>query len=173
MESFSAHIMTIASSMDVFFDQLKDVKSATEQTIGTLPDLVAWATHEELREKLADYAAVTRSYTRQILAIFEGHSIEPGDDVCKAIAGLIEGGNTHLRMAADATVRDHLLIAHCNRIGHYLQAAAGFTLGMAGKCELRAESIVLAEMVAQHRAFTEDLAGIGAHAFGLEMGGSP
>jgi ferritin-like metal-binding protein YciE len=149
--------------MDVFFDQLKDLKSATEQTLGTLPDLVAWATHAELREQLADYAAVTRSHLRQILVIFEGHSIE----------GLIEGGNTHLRMAADATVRDHLLIAHCNRIGHYLQAAAGFTLGMAGKCELRAESIVLAEMVAKHRAFTEDLAGIGAHAFGLEMGGSP
>jgi ferritin-like metal-binding protein YciE len=165
--------MTIASSMDVFFDQLKDLKSATQQTGNSLPDLIRWATHDELRDKLMAYAAVTHAHLEQIRVIFEGHSVDPGDDLCKAMAGLIDGGNSHLEMAADAAVRDHLLIAHCHRIGHYLQAAAEFTLGIARKCELSAEADALAGMVARHREFTESLAGIGANSFGLEMGGCP
>jgi ferritin-like metal-binding protein YciE len=161
--------MTIASSMDVFFDQLKDLRSATAQTHRTLPDLVRRAHHGELRDQLAGYATAVHAHLRQILLIFEGHSIEPADDLCKAMAGLIEGGNAHLDMAADAVVRDHLLIAHCHRIGHYLLGAAAFTLGIARKCGLVAEADALAEMAARHRDFTEDLAGIGTTAFGLEM----
>jgi ferritin-like metal-binding protein YciE len=161
--------MTIASSMDVFFDQLRDLHSATGQTHRTLPDLIRWATHHDLREKLAAYATAVQGHQRQILLIFEGHSIEPGDDPCKAMAGLIDGGNAHLAMAADAVVRDHLLIAHCHRIGHYLRGASGFTLGIARKCDLTAEADALAEMAARHRDFTDDLTRIGTHAFGLEM----
>jgi len=165
--------MTIASSTDVFFDQLKDLRSATGQTVKTLPDLIRWATHAELREHLMAYSAATTAHLGQIHVIFEGHSANPGSDPCKAMAGLIDGGNTHLGMAADATVRDHLLIAHCHRIGHYLEAAAAFTLGIARKCALCPEADALAGMVERHRDFTESLAGIGANAFGLEMGGCP
>jgi ferritin-like metal-binding protein YciE len=159
--------------MDVFFDQLKDLKSATEQTVTTLPDLIRWANHVELREKLIAFAAETRAHLEQIFDTFQGHSVEPGDDLCKAMAGLIEGGNSHLEMAADATVRDHLLIAHSLRIGRYLQGAAEFTLAIARKCSLSPEADALAGMVARHRAFADDLSAIGASAFGLEMGGRP
>lgn len=163
--------MTISSSMDVFFDQLKDLRSATGQTVDTLPDLIGWAGQEELREKLYAYSVATEAHLEQILVIFHGHDVDPGDDLCKAMAGLIEGGNAHIEAAADATVRDHLLIAHCTRIGHYLQGAAEFTLGIARKCGLGAEADALAAMLARHRDFTASLAGIGANAFGLEMGG--
>jgi ferritin-like metal-binding protein YciE len=165
--------MTISSSTDVFFDQLKDLRSATEQTVDTLPDLIGWAGQDELRESLRAYSVATRAHLEQILAIFEDHAVDAGDDHCKAMAGLIEGGNAHLAAAADATVRDHLLIAHCTRIGHYLEAAARFTLGIARKCELGAEADAVAAMVACHRGVTAALAEVGAHAFGLEMGGRP
>jgi ferritin-like metal-binding protein YciE len=141
--------------------------------VKTLPDLIGWAGHEELRETLHAYSVATEAHLEQILVIFHGHAVDPGDDICKAMAGLIEGGNAHLESAADAIVRDHLLIAHCTRIGHYLQAAAGFTLGIARKCELGAEADALSAMVARHRDFTASLAAVGANAFGLEMGGSP
>ncbi|RYD72644.1 MAG: DUF892 family protein, partial [Verrucomicrobiaceae bacterium] len=123
--------MSIENFIDVFFDQLKDVKSATDQTVDTLPDLIRWASDERLREPLVSFAAETRGHAREILAIFEGHGREPGDDLCKAMEGLIKGGNTHIGMARDPIIRDHLLIAHCNRIGHYLRAATEFTQGIA------------------------------------------
>jgi ferritin-like metal-binding protein YciE len=165
--------MTIASSTDVFFDQLRDLQSATGQTVKTLPDLIRWATQAKLRDHLANYSTATTAHLGQIRLIFDGHSVESGQDLCKAMAGLIDGGNTHLAMAADSIVRDHLLIAHCHRIGHYLEAAAAFTLGIARKCGLSTEADAVAEMVARHRAFTDGLAEIGADAFGLEMGGCP
>ena len=92
--------MTISSSMDVFFDQLKDLRSATGQTVDTLPDLIGWAGQEELREKLYAYSVATEAHLEQILVIFHGHDVDPGDDLCKAMAGLIEGGN------ADCTFTD-------------------------------------------------------------------
>jgi ferritin-like metal-binding protein YciE len=163
--------MSIENSNDVFFDQLKDVRSATEQTVDTLPDLIQWASDGRLRELLVSYAAETRGHAREILAIFEGHTKEPGDDSCMAMAGLIEGGNAHIELAGDATVRDHLLIAHCNRIGHYLRGAAEFTLAIAKKCELLPEADVVAGMLTSHQDFTRSLAEVGAAAYELELGG--
>jgi ferritin-like metal-binding protein YciE len=163
--------MTIATSSDVFFDQLRDLKSATEQTIQTMPDLIGWADHARLREAFDAYHAETSRHLQEILAIFEAHSKDPGKDQCKAVAGLIEGGNAHIEMAGDGMVRNLLLIAHTNRLGHYLRAAAEFTLGMARKCSLTAETDVIARMLARHQDFTGWLAEVAAEAFEVEIGG--
>jgi len=156
--------------MDVFFDQLKDLKSATEQTAGTLPTLIGWTSEPKLLEAFGAYLEAASRHLNEILAIFEAHGQEHGDDTCKAMAGLIEGGNAHITLASDAVVRDHLLIAHTNRIGHYLRAAAEFTLGMARKCSLDAEVDVISEMLARHQDFTACLKEVGAESFNLQLG---
>ena len=163
--------MSIRSSTDVFFDQLKDLKSATELTVQTLPELIGWASEPKLLEALRAYLDATTRHLREITAIFEAHSHEAGSDICKAMAGLIEGGNAHITMAADAIVRDHLLIAHSNRIGHYLRAASEFTLGMARSCALGPETDVIAEKLARHQDFTAWLSEVAAGVFSVEMGG--
>lgn len=163
--------MSIASSKDVFFDQLKDLKSATEQTVHTFPGLVGWATDEGLRDILSVYFKATELHLQQILLIFSGHSLDAGDDLCKAVAGLIEGGNAHIIKAETPKIRDHLLIAHCTRIGHYLEAAALFTRGISAKCDLRVEEVALAGIAVQHGEFITSLAAVGASAFGLKIAG--
>jgi ferritin-like metal-binding protein YciE len=163
--------MTIATSIDVFFDQLKDLKSATEQTTGTLPELIGWASHAKLRAAFQAYREETTRHLQEILAIFDAHSKDPGDDLCKAVAGLIEGGNAHIEMAGDTVVRDLLLIAHTNRLGHYLRAAAEFSLGIARKCALTAETDAIARMLARHQDFTECLSEVAAERFEVEIGG--
>lgn len=161
----------ITSSTDIFFDQLKDLKSATEQTVQTLPELIGWASERKLLEALRAYSDATSRHVREITAIFEAHSHEPGSDICKAMAGLIEGGNAHITMATDVIVRDHLLIAHANRIGHYLRGASEFTLGMARSCGLGPEMDVIAEMLARHQDFTAWMAEVAAGVFNVEIGG--
>jgi len=160
--------MTIETSLDVFFDQLKDLKSATAQTTGTFPDLIGWSSNPALRGELIAYAGETTGHMQEILAIFEHHSMEPEEDRCEAMAGLIRGGNAHLAVAADA-VRDHLLIAHVNRIGRYLQGASEFTLAMARKCELSAEVEAVGGILESHRKFIRSLAAVGSRVFGIEM----
>ena len=163
--------MTIASSTDVFFDQLEDLRSATEQTRDTLPNLIGWGRDTELESVFNAYATAVNRHLQEILAMFDAHSKEPGDDLCKAIAGLIEGGNKHIEMAADATVRGLLLIAHTNRIAHYLQAASEFTLAIAIQCGLRAEADAVADILMQHREFRRSLAKVGTETFDIGIGG--
>lgn len=163
--------MTIASPTDIFFDQLRDLKSANEQTDETLPDLVRWSTEPTLAEALGSYHQAIRRHRQEMQAIFAAHSREAGEDVCKAMAGLIEGGNAHLQAAADATVRDILVIAHCNRIGHYLRSAAEVTLAMARKCGLTTEADVIFEVLDRQEDFTWWLSEVSADGFDIELGG--
>lgn len=165
--------MTIASATDVFFDQLKDLRSALQQVPATLPDLADWANQEKLRAIFEHHLQETDRHLREVEAIFEAHGREAGDDVCKAIAGLIEGGNQHIKAAGDAIVRDLLLIAHTNRIFHYLIAAAEFTQGIAKNCGLCLEADVAAEVLGFERDCTKRLAETGAVAYGVELGVAP
>jgi ferritin-like metal-binding protein YciE len=163
--------MTIATLNNVFFDQLKDLYSATEQTAATLPGLEKWASEERLAALLHQQAAVTRRHVKEIMAIFDAHGVEAGNDVCKAMKGLIKGGNRHIEMAGDALIRDLLLIAHTNRIIHYLIAAADYTQGIAKKCGLGLEADTVAEILSAECAFAEDLSELALGAFDLTIGG--
>ena len=63
--------MTITSPMEVFFDQLKDLYSATAQAAATLPDLEERASEKRLAALLHHQAAATRRHLKDIAAIFE------------------------------------------------------------------------------------------------------
>lgn len=163
--------MTITSPKEVFFDQLKDLYSATAQAAATLPDLEERASEKRLAALLHHQAAATRRHLKDIAAIFEAHGVEAGDDMCKAMKGLIKGGNRHIGMADDPLVRDLLLVAHVNRIIHYLIAAADFTRGIAGKNGLGPESETVADILATECGFAEDLSELALGAFGVSIGG--
>jgi ferritin-like metal-binding protein YciE len=165
--------MTIASPTDIFFDQLRDLNSATRQTAATLPDLANWASEEKLAAILREHHAATRRHQQEIAAIFEAHGVEAGNDVCKAMEGLIEGGNKHIKIADDPAIRDLLLIAHSNRIAHYLIAAADYTRGIAEKCGLGLETEAVADILTAECAFAEDLSELALGVFDLKIGGFP
>lgn len=101
--------MTLSTSKDIFFDQFKDLNSVEDQVVETLPDLVAQASTEPLRAVSPPTKARPYDIAQEVKAIFEAHGIDPGDDICKAMQGLIEGGNRHLEMASNPTVKDLLL----------------------------------------------------------------
>jgi ferritin-like metal-binding protein YciE len=163
--------MTIAGSIDVFFDQLKDLKSALSQVADTLPDLIAWAEQRSLRSLLEDHRISTIQSLFELNAIFENHAVDPGEDLCKAMAGLIQGGNQHLEMAADGAVRDILLVAHTRRIAGYVEAAAEFTVAIARNCSLLPEADAVARIHAFEREFTKRLQLTGMETYGVELGG--
>jgi ferritin-like metal-binding protein YciE len=163
--------MTIASPKDVFFDQLRDLNSATLQTEATLPDLANRASEERLAEIFREHHAATGRHREEISAIFEGHGVEAGNDVCKAMEGLIEGGNKHIEIAEASLIRDLLLIAHGNRIAHYLLAAADYTRGIAENCGLGVEANTVAEILAIERRLADDLSRVALDGFNIEIGG--
>lgn len=163
--------MTITSSKDVFFDQLKDVNSVEDQVTATMPDLAEWATETTLKNLLSRHHAASERHRQEVKAIFDAHDVDPGDDVCKAMEGLIEGGNQHIAMAGDPIVRDLLLIAHSSRIAHYAIAAYGFTFAIAESAGLEPEAQGLATIHGEQTAFYKHLAEIAFEVFGVPVGG--
>lgn len=116
---------------DLFFDQLRDIHSVESQVALTLPDLTRLAALPELRELLAVQTSVTLEQKRRVTSIFEKYGQTPGNDESKGMKGLIEGGNEHLALALDDTVRDLMLVAHCSRIKNYEIAAYHFATTLA------------------------------------------
>ncbi len=121
----------LSQTSDLFFDQLRDIHSVESQVALTLPDLVRLAALPELRDLLEEHIPLTLQQKHRVAGIFERYGQQPGNDESKGMKGLIEGGNEHLAMVVDDTVRDLMLIAHCSRIKYYEIAAYHFTTTLA------------------------------------------
>jgi len=163
--------MKLNSPTELFFDQLKDLYSVESQVILTLPDLADNASDPALRSLLLDHEGESERHKTIVKRIFETHGRNPGGDICKAIKGLIEGGNEHLAKAEDPLVRDLLLIAHCNRIKHYEIAAYGFTVALAQCVGLINDARALGDILSDEREFARHLESIAEELFGAPVGG--
>jgi ferritin-like metal-binding protein YciE len=123
--------MKVNSPIDLLYDQLRDLYSMEIQLAASLPFLAESAHHEGLKEQLTKQANRTYRRKAQLVDFFRRFNIEIGTDKCKAIEGLIKGGDSHLANVDDPPTRDLMLIAHCLRIAHYGIAAYGITARLA------------------------------------------
>ena len=143
--------VTANTPFELFFDQLRDLYSVKVQLRESMPHLVSLCTNESLSDLLVSHARQTRGQIAEIAAIFERHGESPGDDKCKAIAGLIEGGTSHLEGVRSPRTRDLMMIAHCLRMEYYEIAAHEFTALLAVRLELAHESEILSKLLAEEK----------------------
>lgn len=162
--------MKLSTPNDLFFDQLKDIYSVESQVILTLTDLADHATEEALKSLLLEHEGASERQKKTVSAILKRHGVDPGGDICKAMKGLIDGGNEHLAKAEDPLVRDLLLIAHWNRIEHYEIAAYGFTTSLARSLGLTRDAEELAEILEEETTTARQLAEIASGIFGVPAG---
>jgi Mn-containing catalase len=160
--------MKIRTPRDVFFDQLRDLFSVSVQVEATLEDLAKSFAAAPLTEVLLRHRAVVKDQHRLLEDIFRVHREDPGSEICKAIAGLIEGGNEHLAKAA-GEARQLILIAHCTRIAHYAIAAFRIAEGMAERLQLPAEQEALAGMLRDQSNWNAELADVARRDFELHL----
>jgi ferritin-like metal-binding protein YciE len=159
--------MNLEHPDDLLHDQLRDLYSAESQVILTLPELAGQARHPALRRLLVDHENQSLEQKERLQRVAERHGIEASGDLCKAMQGLIEGGNEHLEHAKDPLVKDLLLIAHCNRIKHYEIAGYGFILSLAECLGRREDAEDFAHTLDQEKQFVSELAKQGNALFGL------
>jgi ferritin-like metal-binding protein YciE len=163
-------VMNIAYPQDLFFDQLKDLYSVESQVILTLPELAEQAHNKTLRRLLAEGEGASVRQKQRLTTIFKHYAVDPGGDICKAMKGLIDGGNEHLAQTEDTVVRDLLLVAHTNRILHYEIAAYSFTATLAECAGFTREAGELQESLEEERAMARQLASAAAEIFGTPAG---
>ena len=161
--------MNICNPTDLFFDQLRDICSVESQVILTLPDLAERADSTSLHRWLVSHEEKAVHQKESVISIFERHGKNPCGDICKAMKGLIDGGNEHLAKTCDTVVRDLLLVAHCNRIKYYEIAAYGFATDLAGSIGLSWDQQELAAILEEERKSIRALTGIAAGLFGARI----
>jgi ferritin-like metal-binding protein YciE len=147
----------VNSPADLVFDQLRDLYSMEEQINRHLPELVEMTTDETLRAHLIAHSQETGAQLDILLDLFRRHDETPGNDASKAIAGLIEGGSSHLEGVEDPSTRDLMVIAHCLRLEHYEIAAYDITSRLAGQLGWPEEAGILLGSLEQERAAAEGL----------------
>ncbi len=141
----------VKTPRELFFDQLRDIYSMEIQLCVSMPHLVTLCTSWELRDLMTKHAHQNCNQIAEIAAIFKRHGESPGDDKCKAMAGLIEGGTGHLEAVPSPQTRDLMMIAHCLRIEYYEMAAYEFTTLLSGRLGLKSEPAALSELLAEEK----------------------
>lgn len=147
----------VKTPIDLFFDQLSDIFSMESQLSDTMRHLASLAMDEELKAIIESHAGDSEEHRAMALGIFDNHGVAPAGDPCKAVAGLIEGGNAHLETASERQTRDLMLIAHCLRIEHYEIAAYEITIRLAENLGMDREARILRESFKDERKILERL----------------
>lgn len=157
--------MKIGSPHELLIDQIRDLYSVETQVSRTMPELAARATEPALQDFLdAQGAASLRHIGRlQRAAAALGSTAE--GDVCKAMEGLIEGGDKHIDMAVGPLVTDLILTAHTNRIIHYKIAGYDVSAALAKELGVPGTDSLLVETLEEETAAAKGLAEAAAKAF--------
>ena len=151
--------MRINTLSEVFLQELIDVYHAEKQLAEALPKLVKAASCQHLGVAFRNRLAETNLHVERLESIFALLSQKPDAKICNAMAGLIEESGDALTCDCTETVRDALLIADAQNIGHHEIAAYGTLhawadqLGYEQACGLLKET--LEEEKAADKAFTD------------------
>lgn len=155
--------MKTDSLRDLFFDQLHDILSMESQLVSAMPRLVPLCHDRDLRELVSEHAAETVQHRAAVIQILEDNGVDIEDDECKAMAGLIEGGEEHLNQVDEPHTRDMMMIAHCLRIEHYEIAAYEITIRLGEWLGMHADVEKLQGTLHQERAAARSLDEMESH----------
>ncbi|HEY8961030.1 MAG TPA: DUF892 family protein [Luteolibacter sp.] len=128
--------MSIRSPHNLLIDQIRDLYSAESQVVLTLPELAAVSPDEHLRNLLLRFEQQAMTHKERLKDACGRLESHPDGDICKAMQGLIEGGNQHIQQAESPETKALILIAHANRILHYQIGGYSFATALAAQLGL-------------------------------------
>ena len=117
--------MELEHLQDLFVDGLKDVYSAENQLVKSLPKMAKAATDPQLRAAFQKHLAETQGQIERLDALFKALETSPRGKKCHAMEGLVEEGKEIIEEDAEEEVRDAGLIAAAQKVEHYEIASYG------------------------------------------------
>lgn len=111
--------------LTLYADQLGDLYSAEQQILKALPKMAQASTHPKLRDAFQQHEQQTREHVQRLDQVFQKLGRKPGNETCKAMAGIISEGQDMMNKYKDHDVLDAALIAAAQRVEHYEMAGYG------------------------------------------------
>jgi ferritin-like metal-binding protein YciE len=110
---------------DLFLHELKDLYSAEQQILNTLPKMASAAEHQQLRQAFEEHEQVTRDQVRRLDMIADDLGLNLKGHKCKGIEGIIEEGEELIKSRSQPDVLDAGRIGAAQRVEHYEIAGYG------------------------------------------------
>lgn len=110
----------VLSLQDLYIDHLKDLYSAEDQIMDSLPGIIAKASAQKLRESLNDHLQQTMQHLERLDQILSALKTNPQGKKCVGMAGLLDEGRQAMSETMESNdVMDAALIAACRKVEHY------------------------------------------------------
>ena len=117
--------MSLDSLQDLYVNELKDLYSAEQQLLKSLPKMAKGAAAPELRKAFESHLKETHGQVSRLEKIFRKLGVKPNGKKCMAMEGLIKEGQEMLQEEGAPAVLDAGLIAAAQRVEHYEMAGYG------------------------------------------------
>jgi ferritin-like metal-binding protein YciE len=105
--------------------ELGDALNAEKQLQKAIPRFIQAAELPRLKYVLERYAEVTEDHTERLEQAFELLGRKPQSETCEGMQGILEEAKEVLKKAGTGPVRDALIIAAVQKLGHYKIATYG------------------------------------------------
>jgi len=113
------------SLRDLFEEELKDLYSAEQQIVKSLPKMASAASSSDLKNAFEHHLEETRGHIQRLEQIFERQSMSGKGKKCEGMEGLLKEGAELLQTRAEPWVKDAGLIGAAQRVEHYEIAGYG------------------------------------------------
>lgn len=110
---------------DLFVHQLKDMYYAERQILAALPAMRDKADAPELAAALDSHLAETRGQLDRLERVFRSLGLEPKEEKCPAINGIISEAKDLMRLDSTPAERDAAMICGAQKVEHYEIATYG------------------------------------------------
>ncbi len=116
---------------DVLIDELRDLYSAENQIVKSLPKMVKGAKDAQLKEGFKTHLEETKEQVIRLRQVFEHIGKKPTGKHCEGMEGVVKEGKEALEEDADEASYDSGLIGAALRMEHYEIAGYHAAIGMA------------------------------------------
>jgi ferritin-like metal-binding protein YciE len=113
------------SLQKLYVEQLRDLYSAEEQILETLPKLTKMAKHAELKRAFQEHYQQTEQQKQRLEKLGEQLGEDLNGHKCKGMEGLVKEGDEVMKQFTDSDVLDAALISVAQRVEHYEMAGYG------------------------------------------------
>ena len=110
---------------DLFEEELKDIYSAEQMVMESLPKMIEGANSKELKDKFELHLKQTQEQIDRLEDVFEMMDMEPEAEKCDGMEGIIKDGEKILKAKGESHVKDAALIAAAQKVEHYEIASYG------------------------------------------------
>jgi len=152
--------MKLESLHELLVHELRDLYSAENQLLESLPEVAAAATSQELKAAFQLHLEETKRQVQRLEEVFRELDESAGDEECMGMQGLIEEGSELIEEDADPTVKDAGLIVAAQKVEHYEIAAYGSCCVFAETLGLERVKQLLKETLAEEEATDKKLSQI-------------